>query len=66
MIYDFVIRHRGGMRGIAISLGARSTPEHDRRIPQQGDVYRIDPHPIAGRELKNRYRFVVITPKAIL
>ena len=36
-----------------------------RRIPQRGDVYWIDPNPIAGRELKDRHRFVVITPKAI-
>ena len=36
-----------------------------RRIPQRGDVYLIDPNPIAGRELKDRHRFVVITPKAI-
>lgn len=25
----------------------------------------IDPNPIAGREMKNRHRFVVITPKEI-
>lgn len=36
-----------------------------RRIPERGDVYWIDPHPITGRELKDRHRFVVITPKAI-
>lgn len=36
-----------------------------RRIAQRGDVYWIDPNPIAGREIKNRHRFVVITPKAI-
>jgi mRNA interferase ChpB len=36
-----------------------------RRIPQRGDVYWIDPNPTAGRELKDRHRFVVITPKAI-
>ncbi len=36
-----------------------------RRIPQQGDVYRVDPNPVVGREMKDRHRFVVITPKEI-
>ncbi|MGZ4997504.1 MAG: type II toxin-antitoxin system toxin MazF [Methylobacter sp.] len=36
-----------------------------RRIAQRGDVYWIDPNPIAGREIKDRHRFVVITPKEI-
>jgi mRNA interferase ChpB len=36
-----------------------------RRIPQRGDVYWIGPKPIAGREMKDRHRFVVITPKEI-
>lgn len=36
-----------------------------RRIARRGDVYLIDPNPIAGRETKDRHRFVVITPKAI-
>lgn len=35
------------------------------RIPQRGDVYWIDPNPIAGREMRDRHRFVVITPKEI-
>jgi mRNA interferase ChpB len=35
------------------------------RTPQRGDVYWIDPNPIAGREMKNNHRFVVITPKEI-
>jgi mRNA interferase ChpB len=34
-------------------------------IPQRGDVYWIDPNPIAGREMKDKHRFVVITPKEI-
>lgn len=34
-------------------------------IPQRGDVYWIDPDPIAGREMKNRHRFVVITRREI-
>ena len=36
-----------------------------RRIPLQGDVYWVDPNPVAGREMKDRHRFVVITPKEI-
>jgi mRNA interferase ChpB len=32
-------------------------------IARRGDVYWIDPNPIA--EIKDRHRFVVITPKAI-
>lgn len=36
-----------------------------QRIPTRGDVFWIDPNPIAGREMKNRHRFVVITPKEI-
>lgn len=34
-------------------------------VPQKGDVYWIDPNPIAGREIKDNHRFVVITPKEI-
>lgn len=36
-----------------------------QRIPQRGDIYWIDPNPIAGREMKDKHRFVVITPKEI-
>ncbi|MBK7472752.1 MAG: type II toxin-antitoxin system PemK/MazF family toxin [Betaproteobacteria bacterium] len=36
-----------------------------RRVPQRGDVYWVDPNPVAGREMKNRHRFVVITPEGI-
>lgn len=35
------------------------------KVPQRGDVYWIDPNPIAGREMKDRHRFIVITCKAI-
>lgn len=34
-------------------------------VPRRGDVYWIDPNPVAGREMKDRHRFVVITPKEI-
>jgi len=36
-----------------------------RRVPQQGDVYWVNPNPVASREMKDRHRFVVITPKEI-
>lgn len=36
-----------------------------RLIPQRGDVYWIDPNPTTGREMNNKHRFVVITPKEI-
>ena len=36
-----------------------------RRVPQQGDVYWVNPNPVAGREMKGLHRFVVITPKEI-
>ncbi len=32
---------------------------------ERGDVYWIDPNPISGREMKDKHRFVVITPKEI-
>lgn len=34
-------------------------------VPKRGDVYWIDPNPVAGREMKDRHRFVVITPAEI-
>lgn len=36
-----------------------------RRTPGPGEVYWINPNPVAGREMKDRHRFVVITPKEI-
>lgn len=36
-----------------------------RRVPQRGDVYWIDPNPVAGREMRDRHRFVVVTPSEI-
>ncbi len=32
---------------------------------ERGDVYWIDPNPVAGREMRNRHPFVVITSAAI-
>jgi len=34
-------------------------------VPRCGDVYWIDPKPVAGREIKDRHGFVVITPRQI-
>lgn len=36
-----------------------------RGVPRQGDVYWIDPNPVAGREMKDRHRFVIITAQKI-
>lgn len=36
-----------------------------KRIAQRGDVYWINPNPVAGREMKDSHRFVVITPREI-
>jgi mRNA interferase ChpB len=36
-----------------------------KRVPQRGDVYWIDPNPVAGREMRDRHRFVVVTPLEI-
>ena len=32
---------------------------------ERGDVYWIDPNPVAGREMRDRHPFVVITPAPI-
>lgn len=34
-------------------------------VPRRGDIYWIDPNPVAGREMKDRHAFVVITPYEI-
>ena len=36
-----------------------------KRVPERGDVYWIDPNPVAGREMRDRHRFVVVTPLEI-
>lgn len=36
-----------------------------KRIPDRGDVYEINPNPVAGHEMKDKHRFIVITPKEI-
>jgi len=45
-------------------LTGRSRQVTSRQI-RPGDVYWIDPNPVAGREMKDRHRFVVITPREI-
>lgn len=35
------------------------------RAIDRGDVYWVDPNPIAGREMRDRHPFVAITPAAI-
>ena len=35
------------------------------RLIERGDLYWIDPNPVAGREMRDRHPFVVITPAAI-
>ena len=34
-------------------------------MPDVGDVYWVDPNPVAGRELQNRHRFIAISPAPI-
>jgi mRNA interferase ChpB len=34
-------------------------------IPRKGDVYWIDPNSASGNEMKDRRRFIVITPRQI-
>ncbi len=36
-----------------------------RRAAAAGDIYWIDPNPVAGREMRDRHPFVIITPKEI-
>ena len=43
-------------------MSASSSP---RRVPQRGDVYWIDPNPVAGLGMRDRHRFVVVTPLEI-
>jgi mRNA interferase ChpB len=36
-----------------------------KSLPKRGDIYWIDPNPVSGREMKDRHRFVIITPLEI-
>jgi mRNA interferase ChpB len=42
-----------------------STNNSPRRVPQRGDVNWIDPNPVSGGEMRDRHRFVVVTPLEI-
>jgi mRNA interferase ChpB len=35
------------------------------KVPKRGEIYSIDPNPVAGREMKNRHYWMVVTPEAI-
>lgn len=35
------------------------------RIPKRGEIYSIDPNPVAGREMRNRHHWIVLTPEAV-
>jgi mRNA interferase ChpB len=43
-------------------MSGNSSP---RRVPQLGDVYWIGPDAVAGQMMRDRHRFVVITPLEI-
>lgn len=45
--------------------GATNAALNAGRARQRGDVYWIDPNPVAGREMRDRHRFVVVTPSEI-
>ena len=36
-----------------------------RGAPRPGEVFWIDPNPVLGREMRDRHRFVVVTPEFI-
>ena len=35
------------------------------RIPKRGEIYSIDPNPVAGREMRDRHYWIVVTPEAV-
>ena len=41
--------------------GMSTSSSSPGRVPQRGDVYWIDSNPVAGREIRDRHRFVVVT-----
>ncbi len=36
-----------------------------QRLIERGDLFWVDPNPVAGREMQNRHPFLVITPAQI-
>ena len=35
------------------------------RIPKRGESYAVDPNPVAGREMRDRHYWIVLTPEAV-
>lgn len=35
------------------------------RIPRRGEIYSINPNPVAGREMRDRHYWLVVTPEAV-
>lgn len=35
------------------------------RIPKPGEIYSIDLNPVAGREMRDRHDWIVVTPEAV-
>ncbi|MFJ7437897.1 type II toxin-antitoxin system PemK/MazF family toxin [Methylorubrum thiocyanatum] len=35
------------------------------RIPKRGDIYSINPNPVAGREMRDRHYWLVLSPEAV-
>lgn len=35
------------------------------RIPKRGEIYSINPNPVAGREMRDRHYWIVVTPEAV-
>ncbi|MGX7708071.1 type II toxin-antitoxin system PemK/MazF family toxin [Methylobacterium sp. Gmos1] len=35
------------------------------KVPKRGEIYSIDPNPVAGREMRDRHYWIVLTPEAV-
>lgn len=35
------------------------------RIPKRGEIYSINPNPVAGREMRDRHYWLVVTPEVV-
>jgi mRNA interferase ChpB len=35
------------------------------KVPKRGEIYSINPNPVAGREMQNRHYWIVLTPEAV-
>lgn len=36
-----------------------------QKVPRRGEIYAIDPNPVAGREMRDRHYWIVLTPEAV-